>query len=533
MNFHNIYFENNDTDVLLIQPHILKQTEKDNIDPIQRYYWASCNNSGKLLGDLPIEPNWGLFYLSASLKKNNYTVELLDFHLFDYIKYEKYNEFISYGDIEKIIQKKKFKVVGISTLTRSHKRALKIAQICKRLNPQCVVVLGGIHFSYLNDKKTFLLKHNYIDAILKGESEETFVELVNNSNNKNNWKKIQGITFKENDKTIYDDENFTLLKDLDKIPFPDYDLWPSNVPLIPRVYLGRGCVGSCDYCAVNNFFGKRYRKRDLNLVIDEIKHLYNKFNMKEFLIGDLSYPNNTGESIKFCKMLIENDLNVRWWCQTRPELLNEKVLKYMKMAGCTQIGIGIEAEDKTVLKNINSYKYNKQVPSIDELCRIIKKNDIMVQGYFILGLPQDNLDTSIKTIKLIDRLTAENLVDVTHLSVMVPYPGTKLFTEPESYELEILDKNYDNYLMNCDMMNSGVPVYSTVNLNNYQIYSLWQLALSTAGKNFNKRNKRILNMFNEVDTFVDNVEFPAYMSISGTQSCYSLSESKRNESAIA
>jgi anaerobic magnesium-protoporphyrin IX monomethyl ester cyclase len=507
MNFNQMFYEKNDCDVLLIQPHVLNNTSIGKIDPVQKNYWKYLDKAGMLLGDLPIEPNWGLLYLASSLKKNNKSVHLLDFNIYDYVKYEKSNEFITYNEIKTILKMQQFKIVGISSITRCHHRALEIAKICKKVNPNCKIVLGGIHFSFIPEET--VKNYDFIDAVICGEGEVAFVDFVNKYNDIKQWKNIEGIVFLDKNRKIFNNKSFNIIKDLDSLPIPDYSLWPSDIPLIPRIYTARGCVGSCDYCVVNNFFNSKYRRRSLKKVIEEIKYLNKEMNINEFLIGDLCFPSSENDAKNFCKLLEENELNIKWWCQTRLEYIDRNTLYYMKKSGCVQIGIGIESGNEEILHKVNSIKTNKNqtIKSIEKICEMIKEFNILVQGYFIIGLPNENIDTCIETIKLLDRLLSKNLVDVTHLSIMVPYPGTPIFTNPDKYNMSIIEHDFEKYLMNCDLMNSGLPTYNLKDLDNYQIYCLWELALSTTAKILSKRDKSCSQMFNNMSSFIDQISF--------------------------
>lgn len=503
MKFNDIFFEKDDYDVLLIQPNMLQQIDAKYVDPVQIEYWNSLEKVGGLFGDLPIEPNWGLLYIAASLKENGIKTGLLDLHLYDYIKYTKTNDFIDESDIRKLLKLKKFKLIGISAMTLSHNNALKIAQIAKEVNPQCKVILGGIHFSFLVEQ--VLIENPLIDGVLAGEGEKSFVELFKQIDYKNEWNKIEGLSYRDGEE-VYVSEGYPLIEDLDSLPYPDYDLWPEDVPLIPRIYTARGCNGGCSYCVVNKFFCNKYRKRNINSALEEIRYLVNKYNVKDVLIGDLNFGANFQDAMKFCDLLMESGLDLKWWCQTRPDGLNEALIEKMAKAGCKQIGIGIESVDDEILDSSMSQKSNSDL-NTEELCRLIKKYGISVQGYFILGLPGETIKTALSTINCIDKLTKEGLVDVSHIAVMVPYPGTPIFNEASKFEIEIVEHDFSKYLMNCDFMNAGVPVVRTKCLSNYQIYALWQLALSTAAQNFNNRiSFQKNNMFNQIDRFWDKIE---------------------------
>lgn len=502
MNFKEIYYGENKVDILLIQPNVLQRVKPENIDPVQTYYWDVCSKVGSLFGDLPIEPNWGLLSIAKSLSINGYKTLYLDLHLFEYVKVKKENEFLSESDLFEILSNKNFTFVGISAMTLAHYNALKIAEVCKKVNPDCKVILGGLQFSFLPLEG---IKSKYVDAVLRGEGEFSFVDLIDATERGSKWDDIDGIVYKSKEGKIIENPP-KLIEDLNSLPFPMYELWPTDIPLIPRIYTARGCNGGCDYCVVNQFFYGKYRRRNVENVFKEIQYVVNEMKCTDLLIGDLNLGADRDSIIKLCKLIIENNLNIKWWCQTRAKDLDEEIIAYMYKAGCVQIGIGIESADEEILNSTSSNKTNEKISIID-LCSLIHSYNMEVQGYFIIGLPGEGLGSAIKTIKSIDFLTLEGYVDITHIAVLVPYPGTPIYEKTEAYDMEIISQDFSKYIMNCDYMNTGVPVVETKSLSRYQIYSLWQLALSTAAKNFEKRAKtNIPSMFDSVDDFWQNIE---------------------------
>lgn len=502
LNFNEIFYSESECDVLLIQPNMLQQIPEKYIDPVQLEYWNSMDQVGSLLGDLPIEPNLGLLYLASSLKSNGYKVKMLDFHLYEYVKYKKTNEFLNLEEIKQLIKINKFKAVGISAMTLNYSKAIEIAEICKELNKDCIVICGGVHFSFLPEKA--MEDSQAIDAVIIGEGENAIVEIIKNISNRNLWSKIKGIVYRINGE-IYKNCEFNIIENIDTIRYPDYYLWPSDVPLIPRIYTARGCTNHCDYCVASNFFCHKFRQRDINDVVKQIQFMVDEYKINEFLIGDLSFAANKNYAISFCELLMERKINIKWWCQTRPNLIDENLISIMARAGCSQIGLGIESSNDDILDSVSANKTNGI--GVKNLCSLIKKYDIVIQGYFVIGLPNENMNSAMKTITFIDELLSNNYIDVTHISVLVPYPGTKLFNSPEKYSIEILDKDFSKYLMNCDLMNAGVPVVKTEALTNFQIYALWQLALSTAARNYRKKSVNRLEMFNGFDSIIEGLDF--------------------------
>ncbi len=96
-------------------------------------------------------------------------------------------------------------------------------------------------------------------------------------------------------------------------------------------------------------------------------------------------------------------------------------------------------------------------------------------------------DSAHSTVKILRYFIEQKLVDLTHCTVCVPYPGTDLYNHPEKYGIKILHNNYEHYWLNCDYMGTGLPVIETEELSRYEIYAYWQMALAVVAGNLNKK----------------------------------------------
>lgn len=166
---------------------------------------------------------------------------------------------------------------------------------------------------------------------------------------------------------------------------------------------------------------------------------------------------------------------------------NNSQFRIMKKAGCIQIALGIESNNEDALREVN-----KELLTSTSLnaCKMVKEFDIQIQAYIMIGLPNDNLDSCISTLKFIGELVKDGYIDVTHLSVMVPYPGSILYDERNKYDLEILDDNPNHYYMNCDFLGAQIPNYNTRNLTSEEIYALWLYGLSYFTKCYLSKNEK-------------------------------------------
>lgn len=475
-------------DVLLINPPVTKRMFREELTYIERNYWNVMDKFGTLWGDHKLEPNLGLLYIASSLIERGVKTDLIDLNIIDHYYRDNFGIFLPIKKIEDTIRKKNAKIIGISGMTVNFGWVEKIAAIIKRERPDTFVVVGGLHPTFNADD---ILRDKNIDFVIRGEGEASLPELLDHIEDKKSFDNVRGLSYRKNNR-VYHNKDRPLLKNLEKLPFPSFELLPKETnPLITRIYTSRGCRGKCKYCIVNNFFCNKIRFRKPENVLEEILHIQEKFKPDMFLIGDLTFFDNKKLALELCGKLIKEKVDIRWWCQTRVDKINNNVCKIMKKAGCYQAAVGVESaselENDSMNKNIN---LSKSIYA----CKKLKNNKIKVQTYWMFGLPNDTYKSSVQTIELIKKFIRDRLTDVTHIAINVPYPGTEPYEEPEKFGIEILNRNFSDYWMNCDDVSSGLPVYRTKYLSEIEIYILWFMALKEATNEYEKRLSENLNI---------------------------------------
>lgn len=485
--------------VVLIQPPLLQQDM--NVDIIQKQYWnvlsksveriLSKNNLDKTLNESDgnftglIEPNIGLLYVAGALKRAGYEIKYIDLHLVDAESRNKYGRTINEDDIIgaiKTIPLEELNLVGISPLTVNYGWAIKISKIIKGIKRECKIFLGGVHASF--EYTNILEQESSIDIISVGEGEESTVELADavlgDRSSTKGIEAIKGLAYRNGNIIEYNGDR-EFIKDLDTLAYPLYEVLPKEYlqNFVIRVITSRGCSNRCAFCVPSAFFN-RLRFRDYIKVVDEIEYYYNNYKCRTFMIGDLNFLSDYKYAEAFCQEIIRRKLDIIWMCQSRVNLIDKEITVLMKKAGCIMICLGIESADQEILDK------SEKCISLDmciNACRVVKEAGINLFTFWVFGLPGETHDSAHKTIKLLRRMLDEKLIDYTHCTTCVPYPGTEMFAEPEKFGMKILTKDFNNYWLGCDYLGAGLPVVETKELSNYEIYAYWQLALAVVAGN--------------------------------------------------
>lgn len=314
-------------------------------------------------------------------------------------------------------------ILGLTSMTTNIKAALKIAKAIKTIKPSIITVIGGIHPTVAPEH---VLSNKAVDFIVMGEGEITFSEFLKNINNPRNYKKIDGLGYKENGKIMLNKRR-ELIKNLDELPIPAYDLlkiekyrspYGSRSPFISMIR-SRGCPFQCIFCGVQNMFGRIYRSQSPERTIKEIDYLINKFNIKEISFKDSEFTLNQKNTAEFCDLLSKKNYDLIWSCTARVDCGSLELYKKMKKAGCTTITFGMESGDQNIL---NILKKDITIEQINQAVKEAKKAGLKVSAGFIIGSPQETKETIMKSIKLSKKLNP----DYVAFCFATPFPKTEL-----------------------------------------------------------------------------------------------------------
>lgn len=312
---------------------------------------------------------------------------------------------------------KKYNLVGISAMTQQILRAYFIADKFRQQGIK--VVIGGIHATVLPKEVK-----DHADAVLIGEAEEIWPKLIEDFNN-------------DQLKPFYKNEKPPNLK---KTPVPRYELLNKENYKTIWVQTTRGCPHNCEFCAASKIYGKVYRTKLINKIIEEIKLIKKIWQNPQISFADDNMFVNKEFSIKLLKEI--KKFNIRWLAQTDISISNDdRFLSFLKDCGCKTLFIGFESIIGKSLFAINSnhwkFKYLKYYPKAIEK---IQSKGIGVIGAFIIGFDTDDHTVFKKTTKFI----LDNKLYGAQVSILTPLPGTKLRERLES-EGRVISNNWSKY----------------------------------------------------------------------------------------
>jgi radical SAM superfamily enzyme YgiQ (UPF0313 family) len=261
-----------------------------------------------------------------------------------------------------------------------------------------------------------------VDIIVRGEGENTILELAEKLQHTNRVEDVKGIVYRQNGNVINNTER-EFINVLDVLPFADREVLLNkktyNSEDMGLMMTSRGCPYTCSYCATS-IWKRKIRYRSIDNVIEEIKLVRGRYGTQQFTFKDDSFTVNRKRIMEFCDRLINENIDINWDCNTRVNLIDEEMLSRMKRAGCNSIKIGIETGSERILGLINKGTTLSQARIA---AKLLRKAGIHWTAYFMIGLPSETKKEIYETLNFLNELKP----DFASLSIYEPFPGTELF----------------------------------------------------------------------------------------------------------
>ncbi|MFH1859512.1 MAG: radical SAM protein [bacterium] len=299
---------------------------------------------------------------------------------------------------------------------------IKTAELIKKYYPDCVVVVEG-QYPTLRPDDPF--KCEYIDMAIRGESETVFLKLVCSLRDGLELSGISGLSYRQDGKIIHNPDK-AILADINILPAREalMNINAYTGEDMGMMVTGRGCPFRCAFCALvwNGRLSNQssVRHRNIDSVIEEIRFLRDRFGTTQFIFYDNSFGVGYERTVELCERIIREGLNINWSCATRVNLIDEKMLKLMKQAGCNLIKVGIESGSERVMEIIQK---GISVKQIREAGRILNKSGIFWGGYFMMGMPIETEADMEATHTLMKEINPPHA----GIFLYTPYPSTRLF----------------------------------------------------------------------------------------------------------
>lgn len=378
-------------------------------------------------------PPLGLLYVAAVLEARGHAVRVIDEDV----------DHVSGGALKRCIEEAHPDVVGITSTTPVFPHAASIAALAKAAG-DITVVLGGIHATIAAEES---IKNDAIDAVVRGEGEDSAVLLVEALEKGKQLDGIEGISFKRDGEVVHTPQR-GLITDLDRLPFPGRHLLrrpfayePPDALYRPTttIMTSRGCPYGCTFCCTKQIFGRRLRFRSIANVIEEIEHLVRNYGVREVQIMDDCFTAKRERVFEFRDALRTRGLTpaIAFGNGLRADQVDDEIMSALREIGVYSVGFGVESGNEEILARI---KKGTTLETIRNAFRLSKRYGFETWGFFMIGLPGESRETIRDTIRFAKELDP----DFAKFIILKPYPGSEIHRELMSEHL-IFKFDYTQY----------------------------------------------------------------------------------------
>ena len=355
-------------------------------------------------------------------------------YLYTELKNRDIKSYIYDGLIENIsvkdtILREKPDVVAVTGYITQQKLMIEYCTLAKEYDSSIITVAGGVHV-----QRNY--EHFYngsIDYLLRSESVFDFGELLSGTE----LSKINGLIYKKEGQYV---KNELLPIDINSLPIPDRTFFNKNKSKYHYLHLQEvatiktafSCPYNCNFCYCTLLAGGKYRARDLDLVIEELKTIESE----NVQIVDDDFLVDKSRLMEFVRLVRENNIKKTYICYSRADFIanNEDIVKELSSIGVKYFLVGLEA-----ISNEELTAMNKQV-SLDEnrkCIEVLRNTNAHCIALLIAPISADKEYFN----KLYHFVKETKLLYVT-VSIFTPIPGTPLY---EEYKDKITSKDIEDY----------------------------------------------------------------------------------------
>jgi anaerobic magnesium-protoporphyrin IX monomethyl ester cyclase len=330
--------------------------------------------------------------------------------------------------------------LGISLVTGPMIReTVEIARAVKSWNPNFPVVLGGWHPSLL-PKQT--LEADYIDIVVKGQGEETLLEVVQHLENRVPLDLIPGVGFKRDKKLIFTTER--PLKPIVDFPpkayhIADFDAYERACGRRWAMYISSlACPFNCSYCTNAGVYGRKWNALPPEQFVEETVDLTRRYGLEMLWVVDDNFLVDLDRARLIADGLVRAGADFKWSIQATTNLtarLSTEDLKLLRRSGLHQICQGVDSGSPKILKLMN--KTFQDFQSIYESAARCVEAGIRPSFNIIFAYPGEGRTERRQTIDFMMDVCRRFPGAEFWTNIFTPYPGSPIMEQAEELGIQV------------------------------------------------------------------------------------------------
>ncbi len=293
-------------------------------------------------------------------------------------------------------------IVGITACTAAVNRAYQISEIYRKQG--IPTIIGGIHASMMPEEAL-----RFCDSVVIGEAENVWPRVLEDFEAGSLQRQYKGSW-----------------ANLEHLPLPRRDILRNDYYHWGSIQTSRGCPMNCTFCSVTAFNGRRFRRRPLDSVIEELEQVPQKM---VSIVDDnvIGYGKQDLEwACAFFERILQKGIKKVFITQSSIHFgENPELVRLAARAGLKILFVGVESLNP---KSLQSYGKTVNLERLrhdryKELIKTIRGEGILFLGAFVVGSDDDDRSTFHSTLQFIK----SSRIDVLQVTKLTPLPGTQLW----------------------------------------------------------------------------------------------------------
>jgi radical SAM superfamily enzyme YgiQ (UPF0313 family) len=317
-------------------------------------------------------------------------------------------------------------VVALSCYIWNGRDLIAAARILRELQPGVKIVLGGPEVGPI--ARDVLTAEPAIDAIVRGEGEVAFAEIVDAWKAGRDLDDVAGICFRRGDEVV-DTADAVILRDLNLLPSPHQDKYVTFKGRVAQIETQRGCVFRCNFCFYNKDLSIRNRRFELDRVKRELHYWLNR-DVNSIYLMDPVFNLNAERAKEICRYIAEhNHQGIKVHSEIWAEFMDDELARLMKAANVYWLEVGLQTTDDTTLAAVE--RRLRMEPFLEGI-ECLKRHHLYFELQLIYGLPHETPESFRRSLDFAAKLEPSEL----SVFMLLVLPGTELWKKAEAMGLQ-------------------------------------------------------------------------------------------------
>jgi anaerobic magnesium-protoporphyrin IX monomethyl ester cyclase len=313
--------------------------------------------------------------------------------------------------ILELIRSRRVELLGVTVMPGPQMAAAIVScREIRKLYPEVPIVWGGYFPSVYCDAA---LNAKYVDYAVRGQGEDTLLELIDALRGRRPLDGILGLSYKDCF-GLHRHNPERLMKAPDAFPWSPFHRVPVEKYLRPSFFGKRtaahhasiGCPFRCTFCGVHAAYGTRELMESPARTESILSHLKTQYGADSVQFYDMNFFLRESHAVELAERI--TPLGMHWWCEARIDTFNrysEATLAAIRRAGCTMIFFGAESGSDWVLKEMQKDITTEQTLAV---AKRIRQFGIIPEFSFVIGNPRDPERDARETLQFIRKLKKLN-----------------------------------------------------------------------------------------------------------------------------